>query len=689
MKKAAVTFSLSFALLLSVTVFAFADGYPKLDNLTPGQAGYVLAQLLATQTGNYVYNVNCNASSYTYSVTVSYDSLSDICAAANGVGVTCSVYYNSHAEVYVIAVSDRTTLGLTGTYGVIGNPDGYIYTAEKDDSSSAETVNSISDTLMYMRLHVTNIMNRCNDFYTQLEYICDRFDSIGTTLNTGFGKIDQTNSWLQQMIRQLDHIDDSLYDDSFPLISKLDEIKTAIENISVSADGLTVSAYDDAALLGKLDAIKAAIDSVAAGAYDDTSLLGKLTSIDNRLSVIADNSDNSGIVDMLYQIQTSLSNLSLNIDGLENVTIDAYDDSTLLSYLTSGLNYWENIDMGIQSLNSALYYGADSELSQKLRAISTTLASINSRLVTISGYLYKSNGESLLGYLKSISESLAQLGRSGSEVPSTVLDFIIMRIVPTQDVMNNSVGVIKATTNSILTSVDTLSERVLSISDTQTAIYTVLSDMSTKNGKYLSNIYTEVSRIRASVGTGVQGQSLITLLQLVSSSLHNIETKISDLTVSSSYDDTNMIAAVNSVEAALSNLSFSGEVSTDLTPVITSIDAVGVNIEDLNANFNTSLGSLVDKLDVIVDKSSESVENLTVEISVDNDAHNVFYVTDEDGNEESLVDFSGDVLKAGGKLLNFLFKVCFDGAIDNLDGTIDDMDSFYFDGAELGGSLWE
>ena len=149
----------------------------------------------------------------------------------------------------------------------------------------------------------------------------------------------------------------------------------------------------------------------------------------------------------------------------------------------------------------------------------------------------------------------------------------------------------------------------------------------------------------------------------------------------------------NWLDKRLDQLSFStGDITmspTDLTPVITSIDAVGVNIEDLNANFNTSLGSLVDKLDVIVDKSSESVENLTVEISVDNDAHNVFYVTDEDGNEESLVDFSGDVLKAGGKLLNFLFKVCFDGAIDNLDGSIDDMDSFYFDGAELGGSLWE
>ena len=150
---------------------------------------------------------------------------------------------------------------------------------------------------------------------------------------------------------------------------------------------------------------------------------------------------------------------------------------------------------------------------------------------------------------------------------------------------------------------------------------------------------------------------------------------------------------LNTINKTISNLSFSGEVSTDLTPVITSIDAVGLNIEELNtslnANFNANIGSLLDKLDVIVDKSTESVENLTVEIAVDNDAYSVFYVTGEDGEKESIADFSGDVLKAGGKLLNFLFKVCFDGAIENLDGSIDDMDSFYFDGAELGGSLWE
>lgn len=203
----------------------------------------------------------------------------------------------------------------------------------------------------------------------------------------------------------------------------------------------------------------------------------------------------------------------------------------------------------------------------------------------------------------------------------------------------------------------------------------------------------KINSIQKAIGYGAQGNSIFSGVSLISNYLYSIEDMLSRFLGSTSYDDTNVIAAVNSVETALSNLSFDvGDVTVapaDLTPVITSIDAIGLNIENLSANFNTSLSSLVDKLDVLVDNSAESVENLTVDISVDNDAYNVFYVTDEDGNEESIVDFSSDVLKAGGKLLNFLFRVCFDGAIENLDGSIDDMDSFYFDGAELGGSLWE
>ena len=49
---------------LSCVTVAFAAGYSKLDNLTPGQVGYVLGQLLTEKTGNYVYDVPWYADSY-------------------------------------------------------------------------------------------------------------------------------------------------------------------------------------------------------------------------------------------------------------------------------------------------------------------------------------------------------------------------------------------------------------------------------------------------------------------------------------------------------------------------------------------------------------------------------------------------------------------------------------------------
>lgn len=619
MKKVIVASCLSLALIFSVTVSAYADGYSRWDNLTPGQAGYVLIQLLASQTGNYVYNVNCNASSYAYSVTVSYDSLSDICSAANGVGMTCSLFYNYHADVYVIAVDDRTTLGLSGTNGVIGNPDGYIYVANDPDAGQEES-NRYLWNIMYANQSIFKLLD-----YIEREVLSGTIVTKLTELRESVNNLIQTNALLSNIIRYLDVLADDLETDDSPLLTRLDSIKTAIGNAT----------------------------------YDDGYLL-----------------------DILREIDSKLSNLTINADNLENLTIDAYDDTALIDIVSTGLMYWENMDLGIQALNNTLT-GTNNPFSRVLSSMKSRLDDIYNEAASIRGLLYNTQSPSVLSYLKDISASLSQLSKSGNEVPETIYDYISMRLVPLQVSLGNNVSLLVNTTSSISTKLSTLSDTATSISGVATENNTILSRMDTN----LATLTSSIDSIAYAVGTGgLQGRTLMSLLDSVNTRVEAVRKAVVTL---SPYDDTNVIAAVNSVEAALSNLSFSGEVNTDLTPVITSIDAVGVNIEDLNANFNTSLGSLVDKLDVIVDNSSESVENLTVEISVDNDAHNVFYVTDEDGNEESLVDFSGDVLKAGGKLLNFLFKVCFDGAIDNLDGSIDDMDSFYFDGAELGGSLWE
>lgn len=155
-------------------------------------------------------------------------------------------------------------------------------------------------------------------------------------------------------------------------------------------------------------------------------------------------------------------------------------------------------------------------------------------------------------------------------------------------------------------------------------------------------------------------------------------TKMEDITVTAAGDlvlnTKDYTAQLNEINTTLSNLSFSGEVNTDLTPVITSVDAIGLNVESLNANFNTNIGSLLDKLDIVIEGSSESLEErINVTIDASNKAYNVFYITGEDGETESVTEFTGDLTSASGRLLSLLYRLVF---ADTLSGVDDDLDGF-------------
>lgn len=103
--------------------------------------------------------------------------------------------------------------------------------------------------------------------------------------------------------------------------------------------------------------------------------------------------------------------------------------------------------------------------------------------------------------------------------------------------------------------------------------------------------------------------------------------------------------------------------------------------------------SSVDSILTLLEKQAETkVENITnVTINENNDAYDVFYLTDNDGEKEGIAVFGGRALKAGGKLLNFLFRICFDDAISGIDDTVDSLNNFYFDDAPIEGegSIWE
>ena len=139
-------------------------------------------------------------------------------------------------------------------------------------------------------------------------------------------------------------------------------------------------------------------------------------------------------------------------------------------------------------------------------------------------------------------------------------------------------------------------------------------------------------------------------------------TKMEDITVTASGD-----VVLNSKDY-----------TEQLNALITSVDAISLNPSDLNANLDVHFGSLIDKLDIMIGESSESLENrINVTIDASNDAHNVFYITGEDGEEQSVTEFTGDLTKASGRLLSLLYRLVFADALSTVDGDLDGFEDFF------------
>ena len=97
----------------------------------------------------------------------------------------------------------------------------------------------------------------------------------------------------------------------------------------------------------------------------------------------------------------------------------------------------------------------------------------------------------------------------------------------------------------------------------------------------------------------------------------------------------------------------------------------------LSVGLTVNLGSIVDKLQVLIDNSTSTVENTIVDIAVDSDAYNVFYVTDGDGNAQPVTEFAGDLTTASGKLLSLLYRLVFSGALETVDDDLDNFEDFF------------
>lgn len=128
-------------------------------------------------------------------------------------------------------------------------------------------------------------------------------------------------------------------------------------------------------------------------------------------------------------------------------------------------------------------------------------------------------------------------------------------------------------------------------------------------------------------------------------------------------------------------------VLVDISNKLGRSSVVGVSSYD-DTVLLSKLTDIEEALNGLGDNVVVSIDNVTnVDIPLDNDAHDVFYVTDDDG-DKSIVDLSGNSVKIVGKLMNFLYQAMFKDALNDADSSIQGLYDFYLDNSE-GVDVWD
>lgn len=113
--------------------------------------------------------------------------------------------------------------------------------------------------------------------------------------------------------------------------------------------------------------------------------------------------------------------------------------------------------------------------------------------------------------------------------------------------------------------------------------------------------------------------------------------------------------------------------TSQLTAVVEKLDALANKSAVDLTTIESTLSTISDKLD----NTASDVNNTIINITSDNDYFSIFYITDGDGNTQSVTDFAGALTGASGKLLSLLYRLVFADALGSVDGDLGNMEDFF------------
>ena len=720
MKKSLLTFSLVFALLTSLVTVAYA-GYPKISGLVPGSAGYRLVQALLYKTGDVVVDVGPNAASFTYKVTIGFDSLSDICVTANGIGLTCSLYYNSAQGLYVIRVHDEGLFGFSGSYGTLANSDGYVYTAPKEDTGNTTDNNTYNynHTVInpsspgYTRTPTSNtapssweVIDTLKAVYTKVDFAVQYLSLVCNWLDFQAGLlIDVVHSLERSVAPALEAVNNNLIsfkDSTVTGLKNLDNdvvfgINVLLEQLNVQNriySGVTGIGSRLDTLVTNSAGIGSRLDSIISNGAVQVNTSPIEARLDKLISMYR--KVNSVVLDTASISSGSVSSGSIRsaVGGeLEDAVfwgMSGYNSANSFAYadpLTYVLNDVENpvIDRplrGIQlgtsipdSLNSSdsvLMAGVWKLASGQYEISDTYNAATGEyvqRLYTQSydgtenwNMAVKSDGMNLF-YLSDYAFEYLEANRYSMSGWS---QFKYRPYAYAFNADKNSAAAYKNTYTI-------WGRNIRFVVDA-----TEYPDVATWKTR-LSNMAAAGTPLEIWWVPGVSGKTysdgpIVETLDRITVAIPEGNSSIfgNRVRITGKYETYDSYTQTADIIAAINNIPL-----YDDSGVVAAITNLETTLSNPAATVTADLTEVTSRLDTLIENSASKIENTTINITEDNDAFNVFYITGEDGETQPITEFAKDLSGASGKFLSVLYRLVFSDALDSADSDLGSLEDFF------------
>ena len=682
-----------FALLLSIFSVCPAFAHERVYIYTSGDFGMSGGFIpeLANAKRTYVLNAGPRDLASYSSVTLSYDSLSDLVYYCNEHGLSTTLAYNNAQSVYIAYVSDsefKISAGKSVSIrGLLGNADGKVYVAERPATGGNSTTNN---TYNFNQTIINNhnstsggttttpsVSSSWTDRNLQ-EKIYQGVDVIRQMISITNGYLSNLG-WIEIDIRK------TLQDNVVPAIEVVNKNLISFKDSTVTnLNALyTITEYSYITSLSQLDVLNRLYSGV-------TNIDSRLDSVISNGAVQVNTSSIDARLDKLISMYSKVNSVVLDTAAISGGQIKSAVGGELMDVMFWGNAKRQNPYLLSSPLNYSLSGASVSLGAPELRSIplgASIPAYISADPVLAAG-VWKSGSTYYLSdtynavtgeYVQRIKSIVFDGSESwGRSIRADGASLIWLSCMPDNAIampMWSSRYVFKTYTSAF----DLSDDSTKAISSGYFSHYgkyvrfmdTVASLDSWKT--WLSNKYKAGEPLE--IWYALAGESVTTYLDLRPTiAIPEGDSSISAdrLRVTAVYETYDSYTQQADIINAINNIP-----PYDDSAVVAAIVNLESTLSKPAATVTADLTEVTSRLDTLIENSASKVENTTINITSDNDAFNVFYITDDSGESQPVTEFAGDLAGASGKFLSMLYRLVFSDALNNADSDLGSFEDFF------------